>query len=84
MRRFYFHQCISDERLIDPDGFDYPDLATARQSALMSARSLWAAAILDHVDLRNQAIEIANEDGEVLDTVNLMEALPSYLRKCAA
>lgn len=81
MRRYYFHQRIDGDVLIDPDGYDYPDLAAARASALVNARSLWAAAILAGDDLRGQAIEIANDDGVAVDVVPFEDALPNFLKQ---
>lgn len=81
MKRYYFHQRIDGQVLIDPDGFDYPDPAAARASALLSARSLWATAILTGEDLRGQVIEIANDDGVAIDVVPFEDALPAFLRR---
>ena len=84
MTRYYFHQRIDGELLLDPDGYDYANSAAARAAALASARSLWAMAVLEGEDLSGQAIEIVDEQRMLLDTVPLEEALPPFLTRYAA
>lgn len=82
MTRYYFHQRIDGELLLDPDGQVHPDSVAAWASALASARSLWATAILAGEDLSGQAIEIANEHG-LVETLPMERALPPLLRERA-
>ncbi len=83
MKRYFFHQRIGEELIEDFEGFEYDSAAAARASALVSARHLWAAAILAGDDLSGEAIEIVDEDGSPIVTVPLSDALPFGLA-CAA
>ena len=40
--RYFIHIVTDLERLVDPDGAEFPDLATARAEARQSARDLMA------------------------------------------
>lgn len=79
MARFYFHQRIGNLLIEDPDGFDYASLADARASAVVTARHLWAAAIISGDDLSDEAIEVADADGRPVATVLLVDVLPFRL-----
>jgi len=83
MKRYFFHQRIGEELIEDFEGFEYVSAAAARASAVISARHLWAAAILAGDDLSGEAIEIVDEDGTLMMTVPLSDALPFSLA-CAA
>lgn len=83
MRRYFFHQRIGNELIEDFEGFEYDSAAAARASAVVSARHLWAAAILAGDDLSDEAIEIVDEDGSPIMTVSLSAELPFSLA-CAA
>lgn len=84
MSRYYFHQRIDGDLLIDPEGNDYADFDAARASALASARLLWAAAIVNGADLHGQAIEIEDENGVLFGVVPFADALPPFLWRQAA
>ena len=81
MARFYFHQRIGETLIEDPDGYEFSSLNDARASALISARRLWAAAVISDEDLSGEAIEIADECGHHVGTVTLIEALPLTFRR---
>jgi hypothetical protein len=78
--RFYFHQSTRDGMVEDPDGSDLPDLAAAVAEALIAARHLWAEAILQERDRGGESFEITDEDGRLLISVPLRNALPESLR----
>lgn len=80
---FYFHQRVGEDFIEDPEGFDFSSLAAVRTSAMVSARHLWAAAIVAGEDLCGESIEIADEYGRHLLSVPLSDALPFRLA-CAA
>ena len=82
--RVYFHQRVGDDYIEDPDGHDYPSLEAARAAAIVSARHLWAAAIIAGEDLTGESIEVAAADGRHLFSVPLSEALPAGLGGAAA
>ena len=79
MPQFFFHQRIGDDLIEDTEGFEYADVAAARASAVISARSLWAAAIRDGDDLSGEAIEIVDACGRTVAEVPLYEGLPFSL-----
>src|SRR5688500_12370567 len=51
MKRYFFHQRIGEELIEDFEGFEYDSAVAARTSTVISARHLWAAAILAGDDL---------------------------------
>lgn len=83
MPRFYFNQRVNQpigQILIeDPDGCDFACLAEARTSALVTARHLWASAIIAGEDLSGETIEIIDASGDHVATVDLVDALPFQL-----
>lgn len=83
MPRYFFNQWIDGELLEDPDGFEYPSLAAARSSAVVTARRLWATAIAAGEDLLGEIIDIHDASGRRVDRVPLVEGLPFRLA-CAA
>ncbi|WP_307877428.1 MULTISPECIES: DUF6894 family protein [unclassified Rhizobium] len=50
----------------DSEGSDLADLDDARREAIMDARGLMSAAILQGRDISHRHIEICNEDGDIL------------------
>jgi hypothetical protein len=83
MKRYFFHQRIGEELIEDFEGFEYDSAAAARASAVISARHLWAAAIVAGDDLSGEAIEIVDEDGSPIATVPLSAGLPQSLVSAA-
>ena len=69
MSRYFFH--IRDgERLIeDPEGTDLPDLAAARDEAVLAARFLMSEKVKAGQVLDGQRFEITDEAGQVLDVL---------------
>jgi len=81
MPRFFLHIDDGTQRIEDEEGSDLPDLAAAREEALGAARQLWAAAILAGQDIAARRFVITNGDGNVMDTVDMDEALPEKLAR---
>ncbi|MGC5799891.1 DUF6894 family protein [Sphingomonas sp. NFX23] len=81
MPRFFLHIDDGTQRIEDEEGSDLPDLAAAREEALGAARQLWAAAILAGQDIAACRFVITNGDGNVMDTVDMDEALPEKLAR---
>ena len=79
MQRFYFNQRIGQMLIEDPDGCEFACLAEAKMSALVTARHLWASAIIGGDDLSGETIEIIDESGRHVATVELVDALPFKL-----
>jgi len=81
MPRFFLHIDDGTQRIEDGEGSDLPDLAAAREEALGAARQLWAAAILAGQDIAARRFVITDGDGNVMDTVDMDEALPEKLAR---
>ena len=78
--RFYFNQATRQGYIEDPDGSELPDLEAARAEAILGARHLWAAAIVEGKDLTGERFEVSDEDGRVVLEVPFVDALPPGLR----
>jgi Domain of unknown function (DUF6894) len=74
--RYYFHIKDGAELIKDPEGTELSSADEARSQALKSARELWADAIKSGRDLRADAVVIADEGGQTLTFVPMVEALP--------
>lgn len=81
MPRFFLHIDDGTQRIEDEEGSDLPDLAAAREEALGAARQLWAAAILAGQDIAARRFVVTDSDGNVMDTVDMDEALPEKLAR---
>ena len=79
MPHFFLHIDDGTQRIEDQEGSELLDLAAARGEALGAARQLWAAAILAGQDIEAHRFVITDQDGRVLETVNMDEALPKRL-----
>lgn len=79
MPRFFLHIDDGTLRIEDEEGSELPDLTAARNEALRGARQLWAAAIRDGQDIGMRCFTIEADDGNVIDTVAMDEALPRTL-----
>jgi hypothetical protein len=79
MPRFFLHIDDGTQRIEDEEGSELPDLAAAREEALVAARQLWAAAILRQQDIGTRRILIVGGDGNVTDVVEMDDALPRSL-----
>jgi len=80
MPRFFLHIDDGTQRIEDEEGSELPDLAAAHEEALAAARQFWAAAILRQQDIGSRRFVISDDEGTVLDTVEMDEALPRDLR----
>lgn len=76
MSRFFLHIDDGTQRIEDEEGSELPDPAAARDEALTAARKLWGQAILKQEDIGACQFLIADSDGNIVDTVELDEALP--------
>jgi len=81
MPRFFLHIEDGTQRIEDEEGSDLLDLAAAREEALGAARQLWAAAILAGQDIVARRFVITDGDDNVMDTVDMDEALPEKLAR---
>ncbi|NHT78579.1 hypothetical protein G8E10_23020 [Rhizobiaceae bacterium CRRU44] len=71
-----FHLNISTRTTVIPDeeGSELADLDAARREAIMDARALMSAAILQGRDISHRQIEICDADGDLLMEVPFSEA----------
>lgn len=79
--RYYLN---ADELGTDEEGTELPDLATARRHAFLAAREMLAASIKNGRDDVVLRYLITAESGQILDTVNTLDILPTSLLKSAA
>src|SRR5947207_739010 len=66
MPRFYFNVRAGLVVIEDEEGTELPSLTAAKSEALMDARGLMSAAILEGDDISGRSIEIRNEAGDVV------------------
>jgi hypothetical protein len=66
MPRFYFNVLVGPHVILDIEGTDLSSLQEAQADALLDARSLMSAAILEGDDISGRSIEIRSETGDVL------------------
>jgi hypothetical protein len=74
MPRYFFHVVAGQEKVSDLEGSDLPDLDAARAEALEDARSHMSNAILAGWDISDRAVEIRDEDDNLLLTVAFKDA----------
>jgi hypothetical protein len=77
--RFYLDIVDGDAVIEDPDGVDFPDLATALAEAALGARELVAHGIMRNEDLSGQSFLIRDGTGP-LATLRFRDMLPGRLK----
>lgn len=75
MPRFYFNVREGQNLYRDPQGQELADFEAARKEALNSSREIIAERILHGGAIDSRTIEIADEAGAVVDTVETREVL---------
>lgn len=74
VQRYFFH-LYDDMTVIDEEGAELSGMEAARKKALADAREMACAEVLEgHLDLRHR-IEVADESGEVLFTVQYRDTV---------
>jgi hypothetical protein len=74
MPRYFFH--IQDGRyVVDEEGADFSSIAAAEQEAIASARSILREAVWVGKLPLGERIDIADEQGRVLRSVNFRDAV---------
>jgi hypothetical protein len=71
MPRFFFHIRDDAELIPDEEGTNLPDLAAARREAVLSVRAIIVEAISSSEPWDHVAIEVTDEQGNVLETVQV-------------
>lgn len=79
MPYLYLHLREGDDLIEDPDGSDYPDLATAELAALSGLRDIVGESLKWGQPVKTRAIVIADADGNSLATVTLPDAMKGIL-----
>ena len=74
MPRFYFN-LRNDISVDDQEGRDFPDIATARQNAILEARQMASEQVQKGRLNLNHSIEVTDETGAVVDTIYFAEAV---------
>jgi hypothetical protein len=69
MPRYYFNIYEHGRLIPDDEGMELPDAKAAHEEAEEGAREILADAIRAHNDVDGKRIEIADEDGSVLETI---------------
>jgi hypothetical protein len=72
MPRFYFHVRDDGSLIIDTVGREYTSIAAARMRALELAAQIIIKELKDFGSVRQQHIEITDDDGQVLSVVPLL------------
>jgi hypothetical protein len=80
MGRFYFHVRDGDQLVRDEEGQDLPDTSAALSEAILTARELLANAIKSGKERIPDAIVVADESGQPIETVPIAIVLPKALK----
>ncbi|WP_314092879.1 DUF6894 family protein [Shinella sp. M31] len=75
MPRFYFHIRDGNFREIDPEGVEFASLEHAVLDARKAAREILAEKLIADEPIDGQRFEIADESGEVVETVTFKSVL---------
>lgn len=75
MPRFYFHIRDGNFREIDPEGVEFASLEHAVLDARKAAREILAEKLIADEPIDGQRFEIADESGEVVETVPFKSVL---------
>jgi hypothetical protein len=73
--RYFFHVREGDALSRDTEGQELADVAAARREAISSAREILGDKLLHGGSLNGRVIEIADQKGEVIDTVTSNDVL---------
>jgi hypothetical protein len=74
MPRYFFHLTHRDRRVEDPEGADFEFLDAAEQEAAATLRELIAAALVAGKPSTLEAIDVADDEGSTLTTIDLIDA----------
>lgn len=75
MPRFYFHIRDGEFFEIDPEGLEFTSLEDAVIDARKAAREMLAEKLLANEHIDGQRFEIADQSGEVVETVTFKSVL---------
>ena len=75
MPKFHFHIRDASGVALDEDGMELPNLDAAREEAQEAARQILADALKSHKEVDGRKIEIAEEDGAVIEVIEVRDLL---------
>ena len=75
MPRYFFHVREGSELSRDNEGQILPDAEAARREAIAASREILGEKLLHGGALNSRGVEIADETGRVVDTVNSNDVL---------
>ena len=75
MPRYYFHVREGGDISRDTEGQTLPDAEAARREAVNTGREILGEKLLHGGALDSRIIEIADETGRVIDTINVNDVL---------
>ena len=71
MPKFYVHHVQGDTRILDKEGSDFPNLAAARLDVERAGLEILADHLKDGNDVTGWVLEIWDDQGEHIETVEL-------------
>jgi hypothetical protein len=72
----YFFYIVNQGRVVpDQEGDEFPDLESAKEEAIASARDVARQEIAEHRSLKDACIEIHDDHGRILASVSVHEVL---------
>jgi len=74
MPKFHLNISTRTTVILDEEGAELADLSSARREAIMDARALMSAAIMQGRDISHRYIDICDADGDLLLKVPFIEA----------
>lgn len=80
MTRYFLHLVDGDDCICDAEGSELPDIAAAREQALLSAREILAEAIKDGRAHVPRFVVAVSERGNEVAVIDLRDILPAGLR----
>jgi hypothetical protein len=75
MSLYFFHLVDGQDVLLDPEGTELADLAAIRKAALIAARSILSADVLEGRLPLDMHIDVQNEGGEVVHCLEFSDAV---------
>ncbi|MCJ8520677.1 hypothetical protein ABID21_003894 [Pseudorhizobium tarimense] len=75
MPRYYFHIRRGEEIAMDPEGVELASPEQAHKEAVLAARELLAARLLNGEPIDGDTIEIKDEQATLVDTLPLKSVL---------
>jgi hypothetical protein len=75
MPRYYLHIVRDEDVIVDFEGYDLPDLESARSEAIGGARGILSEEVLNGTLSLAERIDIADADGVVLASIPFLATI---------